>query len=209
MRAFKKALMAFAAVTAVSAAFAATSFAADLKADYAAGKVTITAGLEEFTEKDQITVLLIKEGAELDDEATPDVNEAGIQEGDILYINQAAGNVGFGDMGVKGGELADGNYTLMVGSDVDGLSIKTFTVVVSSTPAGREIQLGECDGVAGIDMRDPSAILQHIAGTKLLEGDYLIAADCDGVTGIDMRDPSAVLQHIAGTKLLGKITVTD
>ena len=57
---FKKALMAFAAVTAVSAAFAATSFAADsevkdLAVSSDAGKVTITAGMDKI--QGQKTVL--------------------------------------------------------------------------------------------------------------------------------------------------------
>lgn len=221
MRAFKKALMAFAAVTAVTAAFAATSFAADLKAEYADGKVAITAGLSEGI-SGQMTVLLIPKGAELDDETTPDVNEAGIQEGDILYINQATANTGvvadtedvnatFGYMGVKGGELKDGWYTLMVGSDADGFTLMTVDFEVKSTPAGREIQLGECDGItAQIDIGDVSAIMNHITGYKPLTGDNLIAAECDGITAqIDIGDVSAVMNHITGYKPLGKVTVTD
>ncbi len=222
MRAFKKALMAFAAVTAVSAAFAATSFAADLKVDYAAGKVAITAGMDAI--QGQMTVLLIPKGAEED--------EDGITEGDILYINQAAANTAnlekkneedldvnatFGYMGVKGGELKDGWYTLMVGSDAKTFTdenktefkLMTVDFEVKSTPAGREIQLGDCDGIAGLDIGDSSAILQHIAGVALLTGDNLIAADCDGITGLDIGDSSAVLQHIAGVALLDKIVINN
>lgn len=199
MRAFKKALMAFAAVTAVSAAFAATSFAADLAASYNAGKVTVTAGLEDVS--GQMTVLLIEKGADSD----------GITEDEILYINQAAanGNATFGEMGVLGGELADGEYTLKVGSDAEGFTLLSVDFKVSSTPAGREIQLGDCDGIAGVDIRDASAIVNNIIGVSTLTGDYAIAADCDGITGIDIRDASAVVNHIIGVATLGTVTVTD
>ena len=199
MRSFKKALMAFAAVTAVSAAFAATSFAADLAASYDAGKVTVTAGLEEAS--GQMTVLLIAKGADSD----------GITEDEILYINQAAanGNATFGEMGVLGGELADGEYTLKVGSDAEGFTLLSVDFKVSTTPAGREIQLGDCDGIKGIDVGDALAILDHIAEISVLSGDNLKAADCDGITNIDVGDVLAVLDHIAEISSLGTITITD
>lgn len=119
MRAFKKALMAFAAVTAVSAAFAASSFAEALTADYAEGKVTVKTGLEAAS--GQMTVLLIEKGADAD----------GITEDEILYINQAGanGNDTFGAMGVKGGALEEGKvYTLKIGSDADGFTLLSFDI---------------------------------------------------------------------------------
>lgn len=155
---FKKALMAFAAVTAVSAAFAATSFAAlTADTDFANGKVTITEGLADFTADDQVTVLLIEKGAD----------EDGITEDEILYINQAAGNGAndiFGDMGVLGGTLDEAKtYVLKIGSDT-GADIMTFEI---AAPAGK-VMIGDvtCDGVRKGD--DLTALARHFAKLDVL-----------------------------------------
>lgn len=161
MRSFKKALMAFAAVTAVSAAFAATSFAAlTADTDFANGKVTITEGLADFTADDQVTVLLIEKGAD----------EDGITEGEILYINQAAGNGAndiFGDMGVLGGSLDEAKtYVLKVGSDT-GADIMEFEIVA---PADDEDVWCDVNVDKLVNINDATRLVQHLADIAPLEG---------------------------------------
>lgn len=205
--AFKKTLLTFAAVGALSVAMAASAFAADTltvsqdkdtETNKENGKVSITEGLENAS--GQMTVLIFAEGADTDDD--------GLEQDEILYIDQLAanGNSTFKSMGIRSSALTDGklkagNYTVLVGSDAQGASLLKGTLKV--TYGGTTIQLGDCDGISGIDVGDVTAVLQHMAGTALLTGDAQTAADCDGIAGIDVGDVTAILQHMAGTTLLG------
>lgn len=195
MKALKKAAMACMAVGMISAVAAGSAFAADVasEANYADGKVSV-ADERLGTIGGQMTVLVLAKDADND----------GIDANEILYIDQQEdGTTIFQGMGVKGGKLEDGEYVVKIGGEnLDEIIVIPFVV----GNKGTTIQLGDCDGIEGIDIRDVSALLQHIAETKLLTGDYLVAGDCDGVEGIDIRDVSAVLQHIAETKLLGTVT---
>ncbi len=82
------------------------------------------------------------------------------------------------------------------------------------TPEVIKIQLGDCDGVAGIDLRDATAIKSHFLGEITLADDatagtyYFTAASmADGVAGIDLRDATAVKSHFLGEITLGEYEV--
>lgn len=190
MKALKKALLACATVGALSAVVATSAFAATYDKD--TGKVSTEKDLSTYT--GQMTVLVIEKGA--------DEKEGGIVAEDILYIDQTEAAAGiFQGMGVKGGSLANGTYVVKIGGEnVDAILTEEFTV------GGREIQLGDCDGIKGIDGGDVLAVFDHMAEIKVLTDDALIAADCDGITGIDGGDVLAVFDHMAGIKLLGTVT---
>lgn len=198
MRAFKKALMAFAAVTAVSAAFAATSFAEAFTADYAAGKVTVKSGLEAAS--GQMTVLLIEKGADAD----------GITEDEILYINQAGanGNATFGEMGVLNGALEEGKvYTLKVGSDADGFELLSYDIELTS-----EDVWGDVNKDKFVDAQDVLKLVRHTAKVEaivydaedeaknnaelLARGDILI----DGA--LDAQDVLKLVRHTAKVEFI-------
>lgn len=194
---FKKALMAFAAVTAVSAAFAATSFAAlTADTDFANGKVTISEGLADFTADDQVTVLLIEKGADAD----------GITEDEILYINQAAGNGAndiFGDMGVLGGSLDEAKtYVLKVGSDT-GADIMEFEI---AAPAEDEKDVwGDVDANYVVDADDVTRLVRHTSGAEALTyAEDELVARCDvtleGV--VDADDVTRLVRHTSGAEVL-------
>lgn len=193
MKAFKKALMACMAVGALSAVVATSAFAATVSDD----KTKVSAGTSMADKSGQMTVLVIAKGADND----------GIQAEDILYIDQQAAAEGiFQNMGVKGGALADGDYVLKIGGEnLDEIIVEEFKV----GGASRVIQLGDCDGIDGIDSGDLVAVLNHMFERSVLTGDALIAADCDGITGIDSGDLVAILNHMFERSTLGTVTVTD
>lgn len=191
MRAFKKALMAFAAVTAVSAAFAASSFAEALTADYAEGKVTVKTGLEAAS--GQMTVLLIEKGADAD----------GITEDEILYINQAGanGNATFGDMGVKGGALEEGKvYTLKIGSDADGFTLLSFDIDLTAD----EDVWGDVDRNKTVSMDDVLKLVRHTSKIETIiytddavanEAEIKARGDIDLNGIVNMDDVLKLVRH--------------
>lgn len=203
--AFKKALMTCAAVGALSVAMAASAFAAneltvsqDKTDDVENGKVSITAGLDGAS--GQMTVLIFAEGA--------DTDEDGLTADEILYIDQLAATtenlfqgMGIRSTAIENGKLKAGTYTVLVGSDAEDAGILSGTLTV--TAGGASIQLGECDGITGIDGGDVVAVLNHMLERTLLTGDALVAADCDGITGIDGGDVVAILNHMFERATLG------
>lgn len=211
MRAFKKALLATLSVGVVSVAVAASAMAAAptiSSPEYADG--TVSVAVENGTADEQLTVVIFKDGA------ASDAN--GLESGEILYIDQDAGNANIFTattaMGLKGnyvvpaendttgdGTLSYGTYTIRVGgSNYDAFAEATFEITAPEDEP--QFTYGDCDGIDGIDGRDPAAILKYIAGTldPTFTEVQLLAADCDGISGIDGRDPSAVLKYIAGTR---------
>ena len=204
MRAFKKALMAFAAVTAVSAAFAATSFADSFVAEYKEGKVTVASGLENVS--GQMTVLLIEKGADAD----------GITEDEILYINQAGanGNATFGEMGVLNGALEEGKvYTLKVGSDADGFEILSFDIDLSVQEEEKDVFCNVNKDTV-VSMADVTALVQHLADIVYLSysndaAEYMARCNANGDEVVSMADVTALVQHLADIKYIDGLKLTD
>ena len=183
-----------------TSAFASNTMTADTDFTYSkdAGTVTLTstflAGLS-----DQTTILIYDDTA---------ADPANLGSNDILYINQddAGTTATFTGMGLKGGLVEGRTYTIKVGGKniaEDGIYVGTFAI----TSEGRVIQLGDCDGIKGIDGGDVNAIFGDILKTTPLTGDNLIAGDCDGIKGIDGGDVNAVFADILGTSKLGTVTV--
>ncbi len=205
----KKLFLTCAAVVGISAVFAANVFAADPIVNDAGfskteGTYSVKSDLSAYT--GQMTILIIPE----------DVynNNTTINDSDIYYIDQAAapasGSKIFQSVGILGGTtLKEGtSYIVKIGGEniaESGIIVEKFTVAKTAT--GREIQLGDCDGIKGIDIGDVDAIFSHILKTTLLTGDNLIAADCDGISGIDIGDVDAVFADILKTGKLGTIIV--
>lgn len=84
----------------------------------------------------------------------------------------------------------------------------TYNVYMVGTGAGESYKkvasftyyapyvLGDCDGEKGIDIRDATAMLNHIVMNKLLEGNNLIAADVTKDGKVDINDVSRLLNYI-------------
>ena len=62
------------------------------------------------------------------------------------------------------------------------------------------VTYGDVDGVAGIDVNDAMAIVNHVIGLKELQGDALTAADVDSVAGVDVNDAMAVVNYVIGLR---------
>lgn len=221
MRALKKAILSCMAVGALAAVVATSAFAETATATYENGKVSSGIDFSQFA-SDQMTVIVISEEADLA------LAERALEADDLLYIDQNAADTAglFQNMGVRAnyedgvtvdengelvkgdGTLKYGTYVVKVGGDnVSDIYVAEFTV----GPNGREIQLGECDGLpAAVNVNDALAVLEHAAGIKTLTGDALIAAECDGLpAAINVNDALAILEHAAGIKTLGTVIVND
>ena len=145
---------------------------------------------------DQVTVVIVPASAETLDEAN------------IYYINQDA----FGNkeailvnMGIKGKELAKGDYLVKLGGS-NGV-IKTAKFTVGSQ--GELIQLGDVTLDGAVDVGDINPIIQHILGAEVLTGKQFKAADTTKDNAIDVGDINPVIQHILGATILEKITYTE
>lgn len=204
MRKLFAGLLATSIVAAGASAFAAP-IANDAGFDKEAGTYSIVSDLSGYG-ADQMTIIIIPEAA---------YNAGTINDADILYIDQAAANTEniFANVGILGGTtLADGTYYVKIGGEniaKEGIMVETFTI--KTTPTGREIQLGECDGITvAVDAGDAMKILEHFAGRTALTGDALVAAECDGIpAAVDAGDAMKVLEHFAGRTVLGKVMVND
>lgn len=207
----KKLFLTCAAVVGISAVFAANAFAADPIVNdegfsKTEGTYSVKSDLSAYT--GQMTILIIPESIY--------TSNAEIKDEDIYYIDQtaapASGSKIFQSVGILGGTtLKEGtSYIVKIGGEniaESGIIVEKFTV--AKTETGREIQLGECDGITvAVDAGDAMAVLEHFAGRTTLTGDALIAAECDGIdAAIDAGDAMAILEHFAGRRVLGKITV--
>ena len=197
-------VLACTATAAVSLALATSAFAAafpdgSLTYDQAAGTVTVAGTVFESL-SGQTTILIYDKAV---------ANPAELTADDILYINQddATNTTTFAGMGLKGGLQEGKTYVVKIGGeniDADGILVGEVTV---GEGGGITIQLGDCDGIPGIDVGDVAAIFGQILNTIPLEGNNLIAADCDGIKGIDVGDVAAVFGHILGQSSLGTTTV--
>ena len=196
-------VLACTATAAVSLALATSAFAADfpdgsLTYDQAAGTVTVASTVFESL-SGQTTILIYDKAVENPAELTGD---------QILYINQddATNTTTFAGMGLKGGLQEGKTYVVKIGGEnmPDGILVGEVTV---GEGGGITIQLGDCDGIEGIDGGDVDAIFGEILKITPLTGNNLIAADCDGIVGIDGGDVDAVFSHILGLQALGTTTV--
>lgn len=64
------------------------------------------------------------------------------------------------------------------------------------------IVIGDIDGDAEVTSSDLLKVRQHLIGTKLLNGIYLLSADIDDDTEITSSDLLRIRQHLIGTKVI-------
>jgi hypothetical protein len=180
----KKALLSCMAVGALSALLAVSAFAAE--ATYDEGRVSVAnAGLGE--NGGQMTVLVISE--ETEEKLN---NGEKLDAADILYIDQEedADDI-FQNMGVKGGELADGKYVVKIGgTNVDDIIVIPFEVGSQST-----VVRGDANGDTVVDVNDATSILLYTVDQYELDGDKLTAADANLDNIVDVNDGTTILLY--------------
>ncbi len=188
MKSLKKVFLAFAVVSAMTAATATAAMAAD-EAVYTPDTNTVTEYNTPTIESGkQYTILVVKKGS-----------DATVAE-NIYYIDQEAdGNFTVKPKVGESGTLEDGEYEVRVGGeDVDQIVITTFKV------GGGEATytLGDVNNKDGINAQDAVAIIDHYLGNIVLEDtdEYAAAtaADVNKKDGINVQDAVMVLDYYLG-----------
>ena len=195
-----KRLVAIAAALSCAVSVSASVFAADgtAEATYAEGFVTLS-DTSDINSTNQWTVVIIS--AELADET--------LDADDLLYINQGTSADSFwvvDGMGVKGGELAEGDYIIRIGGDTISSAEDLIEISFTVGDDGRVLQLGDVDFDKVIGTTDINEIISHMLGTALT-GDALAAADVDQDKVVGTTDINEIISHMLGGAKPGTITV--
>ena len=188
---------------AVSASALCAQINVDNGATYAvdeAGKYTVSVAAEVLSGKTgQMTVLVTPKGA-LE-------KEGGLQDSDILYIDQLAAADGiFQDMGVKDALVEGSEYDVFIGgenvtNEAGEASFYRTSFTVKKAAGGTHfVLLGDIDGNGEFTSSDAVVILEASAGIgkDKLTKDQLIACDCNRDTAITSSDAVMVLEASAG-----------
>lgn len=202
MRAIKKMLLACTAAGVMAVAVSASALCAQINVDngatYAvdeAGKYTVSVAAEVLSGKTgQMTVLVTPAGA-LE-------KEGGLQDSDILYIDQLAAADGiFQGMGVKDALVEGSEYDVFVGGEnvTNEAGEASFYRTSFTVGAGKQIKWCDIDSTGKVDANDVTRLLQHTTKYALLEGytdEELIAlADVNKDGKVDANDVTRLLQH--------------
>ncbi len=202
MRAIKKMLLACTAAGVMAVAVSASALCAQINVDngatYAvdeAGKYTVSVAAEVLSGKTgQMTVLVTPKGA-LE-------KEGGLQDSDILYIDQLAAADGiFQGMGVKDALVEGSEYDVFVGGEnvTNEAGEASFYRTSFKVGAGKQIKWCDIDGTDKVDANDVTRLLQHTTKYALLEGytdeELLALADVNKDGKVDANDVTRLLQH--------------
>lgn len=118
-------------------------------------------------------------------------------ESNIVYINQVtsvAGSVTFEN--AYPSSLTKGTYRIYVIGTHSSYELNSPTATFEYYVP---YILGDCDGIAGIDVRDALAVLSHIVGKRVLTGsDYLAADVAAPKNTIDISDALRILARVVG-----------
>lgn len=211
----KKMLLACTAAGVMAVAVSASALCAQINVDngatYAvdeAGKYTVSVAAEVLSGKTgQMTVLVTPKGA-LE-------KEGGLQDSDILYIDQLAAADGiFQDMGVKGDLVENAAYDVFVGgenvtNEAGEASFYRTSFTVAKQGGTHVVILGKVDDDNSITSDDALIALKAAVGNETLTGDKWIAANCDLDNSITSDDALLILKAAVGNVQLGKVNVDD
>lgn len=188
-KSLNKVIVTLAAVTALTAAMAVTASAAVVTDQSTTdGKTTITANVTGKAANEQVTMLVLKPGADTTD---------GIQEKEIAYIDQKAadadGKVTF-TMPI-GTTTANEKYALLSGS-TSATAADTSEVVIPG--ASEKIHYGDVTGEGEIDSSDAMQVLYYyVEMDNIIDGnaDLMKRADVTGEGEIDSSDAMQILYY--------------
>ena len=196
---------------AVSASALCAQINVDNGATYAvdeAGKYTVSVAAEVLSGKTgQMTVLVTPKGA-LE-------KEGGLQDSDILYIDQLAAADGiFQEMGVKGALVENEEYDVFVGgenvtNEAGEASFYRTSFTVAKQGGTHVVVLGQVNDDEYITGSDAVLVLKAAVGNETLTGDKWIAANCDLNEYITGSDAVLILKAAVGNAKLGKVNVDN
>ena len=199
----KKFIVACAAVSAITVAAGMSAMAAEYTAENNSVKFTVPAGDTDS----QKTVLVI-----------PKDKKGSVTDEDILYINQDAA---LADSALlKGTELKDGTYVVMVGYYNSGaFQIAEEEFTLGDVPGGdtREILMGDVTGDGLIESTDAQQVMRYsVRGASgagfASDPDKLIAADVTADGLIESTDAQQIMRYSVrnnSTSKAGKTAVVD
>ena len=202
MRAMKKMLLACTAAGVMAVAVSASALCAEIAVTDGAtykvddGKYTVSVDASKMLSgaDGQMTVLVTPAGA-LE-------KEGGLQDSDILYIDQLAAADGiFQEMGVKGTLEEGKTYDVFVGGEnvTNEAGEASFYRTSFTVGAGKQIKWCDIDGTGKVDANDVTRLLQHTTKYALLEGytdeELLALADVNKDGKVDANDVTRLLQH--------------
>lgn len=211
MRAIKKMLLACTAAGVMAVAVSASALCAQINVDngatYAvdeAGKYTVSVAAEVLSGKTgQMTVLVTPKGA-LE-------KEGGLQDSDILYIDQLAAADGiFQGMGVKDALVEGSEYDVFIGGEnvTNEAGEASFYRTSFTVGAGKQIKWCDVNGDDTITGADATRLLRHTAGIESLvyvaddsaknEAEILRICDVNKDGSVTGADATRLLRHTAG-----------
>ena len=211
MRAIKKMLLACTAAGVMAVAVSASALCAQINVDngatYAvdeAGKYTVSVAAEVLSGKTgQMTVLVTPKGA-LE-------KEGGLQDSDILYIDQLAAADGiFQGMGVKDALVEGSEYDVFVGGENVTNEAGEASFYRASFKVGANQQISWCDvnGDGAISTADATRLIRHTAGIENLvyvaddeaknEAEILRICDINKDGAVSTADATRLIRHTAG-----------
>ncbi len=185
---FKK-IFAVVAACATVATMSISAFAAGETASHEAGSVSVK-GYAAVSDATQYTVMVFE------DSFTTDYDVA-----KIFYINQGADfEALLTGMLVKGGELADGDYTVRIGNDA-GKAIDVDLKVAGETVT---FMYGDVTGDGNVDLDDATEIINYVLW---LESDLddgaewrfkaaNISADRETNDSVDLDDATEIINYV-------------
>ena len=211
MRAIKKMLLACTAAGVMAVAVSASALCAQINVDngatYAvdeAGKYTVSVAAEVLSGKTgQMTVLVTPKGA-LE-------KEGGLQDSDILYIDQLAAADGiFQGMGVKDALVEGSEYDVFIGGEnvTNEAGEASFYRTSFTVGADQQIQWCDVNGDGAISTADATRLIRHTAGIENLvyvaddeaknEAEILRICDINKDGAVSTADATRLIRHTAG-----------
>ncbi len=211
MRAIKKMLLACTAAGVMAVAVSASALCAQINVDngatYAvdeAGKYTVSVAAEVLSGKTgQMTVLVTPKGA-LE-------KEGGLQDSDILYIDQLAAADGiFQGMGVKDALVEGSEYDVFIGGENVTNEAGEASFYRTGFTVGANQQISWCDvnGDGAISTADATRLIRHTAGIENLvyvaddeaknEAEILRICDINKDGAVSTADATRLIRHTAG-----------
>lgn len=187
--------MAGAVVGALSAVMTVSAFAAT--AEYADGKVAVS-GLDTSA-TGQMTVLVVPESC-----WDADLNKVGsIDKDSIYYIDQQANSdaaTAWASLGVKGGELADGDYYVLVGGD----NVASITAIKFTVGGGTVVAWCDVNRDESVNTADATQLLRYLATLDAWpevyssdEDEKLRVCDINKDESVNTADATQLLRYLA------------
>jgi len=180
MKMFKK-VIAITAALAAASSLSAVALADDFTATYDAEADTVSVTDLTATFSDQITVVIVPDGAE------------SITSDNIYYINQSDSTDMLTDMGVIAGSIVEGTYEVRIGCSEGQIYTAKFTVG-GETP---EYPLGDANLSGDVTAADAAVVLSRAASGIALSPTAELCADANKSGDITAADGAVILTAAA------------